>query len=252
MKIINFAVVIVLFLAGCQSTPKTSMPTYRMNSPEVSSTPLTVNFSTGIASATEVSLTDEDSSADSSETELFVRASIVAIDGLKIIASSADNGDSTGSVTALYQFSGLKREQADAGNFSQAFSLGYVFSSGNGSYLSLTNEQNNWQQDTGLIDLAWILGYRITPQLITYGGPFVQWGKAEVVNSINITDTTPLEQNSLSDDDYNGHLLGMNLAVEYRFNFGLGLTGEFVASQSKWKNSSVTDNGINIKIDYQF
>ncbi len=257
MKNISVAVIILSFLSGCESTPQTVMPTYRLNSPEVSSVPLAVNISSGVGSISEVNLTESDkvSSENVNDSALFFRASIVAVEGLKIIASGAANHDEVASVTALYQFYGLNADKTVAGNVSQALSLAYVSSSGRGSYGSLTpqvtaeDKSVNWEQDTDIIDVAWILGYRISPELLTYGGPFYQWGKAKVRNALE-SGSNKLE--SYSKEEHNGNLLGANLALEYRFNFGLGLTGEVVFSKAKWSDSTITESSFNFKIDYQF
>jgi len=245
-------IIIALFLVGCESTPQTAMPTYRMNSPEVNSEPLAVNIASGIGSMSKINLTNDNNSNsdDGNEAVLFIRASVVAVDGLKLIASGASNDGDTSSVTALYQFYGLKADQSVEGNFSQAVSLGYILSPDEGSYQSSAESSNtSWQQKTNIVDLAWIMGYRLTPQLLTYGGPFVQWANTKVKSSINSEED---ELNRSFNKDYSGNLFGVNLALEYRFIFGLGLTGEVVLSKVNWSNSSFIDNGFNVKIDYQF
>lgn len=257
MKNLYLAMVSLMLLVGCKSTPNTAMPTYRLNSPEVSSSPWTLNIASGIGSLSGVYLVnDSNSSKNENDSTLFIQVSVVPLEGLKIVASNASNfDDEITSITALYQFYGLNADKTVVGNFSQAMSLGYTAGFKNSSYSNLSSQSSSefnnvkWDQDTDIIDIAWILGYRINPSLLIYGGPFFQKGKAKVKNSIEDSDENILDT---SNEKHKGNLLGSNLALEYRFSFGLGLTGEVVHSKAKWSNSTITDNSLNFKIDYQF
>jgi len=249
-------IITLLFLAGCESTPKTTMPTYRLHNPEVNST-FSASIATGIGSVSTVAIngnqktnSNEDNESD---TDLFIKASIVAIEGLKVSFFGDIGGSDNGGIMALYQFYGLNADKSVEGNVSQAFSLGYINNDGIGFYdlpSSSPYTRSNWEQDTKIIDFAWVSGYRINPDLIVYGGPFFQWGKSNVMEVLSSSSETI--EDLVSNQNNKGNLYGANIALEYRFKSGLGLTGEVVYSKAEWSKSTVDDASLNFKVDYQF
>ena len=103
---------------------------------------------------------------------------------------------------------------------------------------------SNWDHDTSIYDGAWVLGYKLTEYNIIYGGPFYQWGSLNGYKSI-----TDVSEESI---DSNGYMMGANIAIEHRFSFGLGLTGEVIYSTLRWNEFQENSTWFNVKMDYQF
>jgi hypothetical protein len=251
-------IITLLFLAGCQSTPQTTMPTYRLNSPEVNSTALKIKIGGGTGNESSINLNtykegdlvDINSNTVNNLTP-FAQVSIVAVKGLKFVVS-----DDTGlGIKALYQFYGLNADNTVEGNFSQALSLGYLTNDDQGDY-DLDYDSlypyydSHWKQKTKIIDFAWISGYRINADFLIYGGPFFQRGKSKVTETLSAL-TNEVDK-IVSKKQHKGNLYGANIAFEYRLNFGLGFTGEVVYSKAEWSKSTINGASFNFKVDYQF
>jgi len=230
-------------LSGCNSTPKASMSTLRLNNPEVNSKPLKVNLAVGHGSRSEIYLEDENT--DSDDINVFARASVSISNGWQV--SIQDESDEAYSVAVQYQFYGDNADKADRGNFSQAIRLGYEGKvSGRGD--KDTNLENNtyWEHKTNIFDISWILGYRFNKNLIMYGGPFYYNG------SLKGQYKPELEQSQIIELDEDGKQYGANVAIEYRFNNGIGLSGEFIVTEASWGDYSHGSSNANFKFDYQF
>ena len=264
------------------------MSNMRFDNPEVSSKPLKVNLATGFSSRTILEIesrTANDLSTDDDGTEIndYVRGSITAAEGIEI--SITRDSDQATHLGVKYQFYGEHSDKSNKGNFSQAITLGYEQNSSTDSYASLNSvaptectelictfsrEEANtyWEHDANIYDIAWVLGYKLSEKSIIYGGPFYQWGNINGYKGINtqyITQEYPnseageftTQESSYSKDiqlklDSSGYMLGANLAVEHRFSFGLGFAAEVVVSKMSWDKYSISDTGINLKMDYQF
>lgn len=240
-----FLVAPLLGLVGCGSTVDVSMNQSRLESPEVNAKPLTFNISAGQNTRHQIEFDENNSDNDSVDLSLFLKGSVTAAEGLELYVK-----DSSRSVIHLgmkYQFWGDHRESSDKGNFSQAISIGYEtkFSDGGSkeAVQSDFGDYSYWQSDTKIYDVAWILGYRFNKHVMVYGGPFYQQGKME------------LSSERQSDDIYdgsNGKQLGLSFATEFRFSFGLSITGELAYTDTEWANYSESAPSYSVKFDYQF
>jgi len=247
-----------ILLSACSNNPVTvSMSTTRFDNPEVSSEPFKVNLALGHGGRTELAIENPSDYYDDNGTEVygFARGNITAAKGLEISVRSDD--DSATRVGLKYQFYGAHTEESIKGNISQAFTLGLERNSTSeqgsdyrkGSceaiyYCESIYDASNWQHDTDIYDIAWVVGYRFAARDIIYGGPFYQWGDLQGYKTIaNISNKT------LSSD---GDMIGANIAIEHRFSFGMGVAGELVYSKLSWGPYRETDASFNFKIDYQF
>ncbi|MCP4992152.1 MAG: hypothetical protein GY928_40720 [Colwellia sp.] len=242
-----------ILLSACSSNPVTvSMSTTRFDNPEVSSEPLKVNLTLGHGGRTILTVEDDPYNYDGTEVYGFARGNITAAKGLEISVRSDE--DSATRVGLKYQFHGEHTEQSTIGNLSQAFTLGYErnTTSEQSSFYSNCDtlscepiyELGIWEHDTDVYDIAWVVGYRFAARDIIYGGPFYQWGTLKGYKNIPNTSTEQLESD--------GNMIGVNIAIEHRFSFGMGLAGEIVYSKLNWENYGQTDASFNFKIDYQF
>lgn len=239
-----------ILISACSSNPvSVSMSTTRFDSPEVSSEPLRVNLAAGIGSRTTVVIEEKynDNAYDGSELYDIYRGNITAAKGLEV--SLRGDGDSATRIGVKYQFYGAHTEQSIKGNIAQAFTLGYEKNSTSkqhleDSYSDYSTNNGDWEHDTNVYDIAWVIGYRFAKRDIIYGGPFYQWGQLNGYKTI--PDEAQIKLNS------DGHMIGANIVIEHRFSFGMGLAGEVVYANLNWDNYSHTDTSFNFKIDYQF
>ena len=250
--------ILSILLSACSTNPvSVSMSTTRFDNPEVSSEPLTVNLALGHGSRTKLIIEDQGDDYDISGTNLYgyYRGNITAAKGLEISLRGDD--DSATRIGIKYQFYGAHTEQSTKGNLSQAFTLGYernttskqdyiggYYSDCDDYYCDYISETGNWQHDTNVYDIAWVVGYKFAARDIIYGGPFYQWGQLSGDKTITNATTQQLKSD--------GYMIGANIAIEHRFSFGMGLAGEIVYANLDWGNYSQNDTSFNFKIDYQF
>ncbi|WP_171045744.1 hypothetical protein, partial [Pseudoalteromonas rubra] len=67
-----------------------------------------------------------------------------------------------------YQFYGKHREHAQSGDWSHAVRFGFVTNNDDGN-TGNENSYRHWRLDKQLLDVSFISGYRISPQLLVYG-----------------------------------------------------------------------------------
>jgi hypothetical protein len=250
--LLSLTVASTMIFTGCTNlAPKVHLNAYRLENPEVVSKPLKVNLAAGIVTVNQltVQVTDEENYA-SYTLDSMVNLGVSLAKGLQFSLS-----DSPGSyrLSAKYQFYGNHADLATKGNFSQAFSLGYANTDtsdeeplpGNDRYSG--GEYLNWELATHTIDVAWILGYRITHNFMVYGGPFYGYS---VAKGTRFKNSAAFEKAL----DLSGHMAGANVAFEYRFDMGLALSLEALTYNNRWEGGeySFSDATLNFKIDYQF
>ncbi|NRB40591.1 MAG: hypothetical protein HRU20_19340 [Pseudomonadales bacterium] len=228
-----------LFVAACSLPPKVSMSTTRLINPEVHSEPLKVNLSAGSSTRSVITLAEAETHKDNFY--VYVKAGVTVADGLEIALQ--DEGSGAVSVAGKYQFAGDRADKAEQGNFSQALSLGYERNSN--QHNNVADQGDYWKHKTGIYDVGWILGYRVSPTTIVYGGPFYQWGDLSGEQGLG-------GDNGVIPLAYDGRMLGASIAVEYRLKVGIGFAGEFVLADTQWENYSNTSTHYNFKVDYQF
>lgn len=241
---------IVLLLSACNTYNPVivSVSNHRLDNPEVNSKPLKLNLALGASSKTTLTVEEDSSDDDGAGLHLYAQGSITAGKGVEISIRLDDQSSTHFGIK--YQFYGENADKSSPGNFSQAFTLGYDtnntndFSECNSSSCTASESTFSWDHDTSIYDGAWILGYKLTEYNIVYGGPFYQWGSLNGYKSSS--------NGSQEEIDSNGEMIGANLAIEHRFQGGLGLTGEVVYSTLRWNEFSEDSTGVNFKIDYQF
>lgn len=239
-KYLSTFIPFAFILVGCSTAPpKVSMSTVRLSSPEVHSEPLKANVSTGMNTRVVTTFTETGSHHESEF--FYIQGGVTVADGIEVSLKNELSGAT--SFAAKYQFSGARSNHAEEGNFSQALSVGYEGNSNSES--SGRDQEDYWKHKSNIYDVAWILGYRLSSATIVYGGPFYQWGGLHGEQRRG-ADSEITELNS------DGKMLGANLAVEYRFNSGIGLAGELVISEAQWDELSHRSSNFNFKVDYYF
>ncbi|ALO36428.1 hypothetical protein CMT41_18025 [Colwellia sp. MT41] len=241
----------VLFLAGCSNGGVyVSLSNTRLDNPEVSSKPLQVNLAWSNGNRKYLMIEKIAEGDYGNEGTGFVRASITTIPGLAL--SVNDGAGSVLHFAAKYQFYGQYSDQSKTGNISQAITLGYEKKNTKGTsttgiqsdYGYTYDDDSSWQHNTGIYDVAWIVGYKLSPHNIIYGGPFYQWGTLK--GSKNFSSGVSKNLNS------NGSSIGANIAIEHRFTYGLGVGAELLYSSSNWAGYHSSDSAFNFKVDFQF
>ncbi|MEW6993500.1 hypothetical protein AADZ84_04415 [Colwelliaceae bacterium MEBiC 14330] len=251
-QLLCFVVLSTFLFTGCTTiAPKVHLDSYRLENPEVASTALKVNIATGLV--TETQLTVQDTTGDNddgADINLLGQLGMTVAKGLQFTLS---NTSSMARLSAKYQFYGNNADLATQGNFSQAISLGYANGETSneelmpGAYESDAQNYFAWDLETHTIDVAWILGYRITHNFMIYGGPFVGYSMSK---GTRFKDSPQFEKTL----NLSGYMPGANLAFEYRFDMGLALSLEALTYENRWEGGkySFSDSVLNFKIDYQF
>jgi hypothetical protein len=178
-------------------------------------------------------------------------------------------------ISVKYQFYGDTGDKATKGNYSQAVSVGLAAydDSASGLFTERTNTTNedgaeielttftDYDQDTYTLDVAWIHGYRLNDNFMFYGGPFFIHGKldGDLVNRTTVTMEPSTGSTPLSDGnqtrtnlDSTGNMLGINVAGEYEFDFGMFVTLEVALSRLDWDGAKATDTSVALQFGYHF
>ncbi len=257
IPVLSVAIISSLFLTGCNSTPKVFLSTHRLENPEVASKPLKVNISSGIVTDSIVTVQEtDDEPSDGNDLNLMANIGMTFAKGLQF---SLTRSHETYRLSGKYQFWGENSDKATKGNFSQAISLGYIrrdveeeegnpeLDGKNLSQVPVEERSSTWQHRTNTIDIAWVLGYRLSHNFMIYGGPFYS---SSALNGVRYKGYTEYEK----DLDLHGYMTGANLALEYRFDNGLALISEVLIFDNKWESDTYSYSGdaFNFKIDYQF
>lgn len=267
-------VLLLLVLSGCSvnTPPHTSLSLVRFESPELSAKPLSVQLNQGLSEDRVVTLSNNQqsqvsygcsqpdwTSADGScEHEYaFLRGSLAVAKGLEVAYTKhADHR-----ISVKHQFAGQHRESAAEGNWSQAVVVGYswqqndydratfdlLHSSSPDIYLT----HSRWEQKTTGYDIGYVLGYRVSPRLLIYGGPYLYKGKLKGEQFLTLTENNS-ETELIIDLDSTGRKLGLNLALQFNFGKYFVLQTEVVSSRLTWANVNKQANQINIMAGVQF
>ena len=155
------------------------------------------------------------------------------------------------------------------GNFSQAVSFGYSRHSDNdvlitegeyrplfGSDVLTYSRQSIYDQETEVFDLAWIFGYRAHKRGLIYGGPFLILGDLSGQEMLELTVTDEAGEITSRQDtlnlDSDGKLYGVNLAYEYKWDFGMLITAEVSWAKFTWQDNSNSDASVGFIVGYTF
>ncbi len=233
----------------------------RFQNPEVNSKPFNVKVNISTASRSVVVLSDLQSDllsrreqADNDdcpscyeptavtnennvEGDLRIEGSVSAGKGFEVTVSGVDSNK----VSLKYQFYGAHEDQSDTGNISQAIAIGYESFEDSNSHIT-------WKTETKTYDIAYIIGKRLSKQTIAYGGPFLQIADAQGDGHLNYR----IQPDYLFSYGVDGHMLGANLAIEQRFNYGFGWGIEGIITKSIWGNDEHIGGGLHLRFGYQF
>ena len=267
-------VLLLLVLSGCSvnTPPHTSLSLVRFESPELSAKPLSVQLNQGLSEDRVVTLSNNQesqvsygcsqpdwTSADGSceQEYVFLRGSLAVAKGLEVAYTKhADHR-----ISVKHQFAGQHRENADEGNWSQAVVVGYSWQQND--YDRATFDQlhspspdiylthSRWEQKTTGYDIGYVLGYRVSPRLLIYGGPYLYKGKLKGEQFLTLTENNS-ETELIIDLDSTGRKLGLNLALQFNFGKYFVLQTEVVSSRLTWANVNKQANQINIMAGVQF
>ncbi len=251
-QLLYLVLISTILFTGCANLapPKVYFNAYRLENPEVVSKPFKVNIATGVVATNQLTVPDTYEGAQETDiaNEDEVDTSFLGELGMTLgkgIQLSLSGNESVSRYSAKYQFYGNNADLATQGNFSQAISLGY--SDSKKSNEEFSQDYFAWEMSTHTVDIAWILGYRMTHNFMVYGGPFYGYG---VAKGTRYKDSAEFKKAL----DLSGRMTGANLAFEYRFDRGLALSLEALTYNNRWKGGkyNLSDSVLNFKIDYQF
>lgn len=261
MKIEITALLGIVMVTGCRSTVEVNPQHYRMERPEVSTEPLQTNLGAGYVAGRAVAL--EDSQASGHSGSLLGRLGISLGRGFEVGVSSTLMD--TTRYSGKYQFWGDGADRADAGNWSQAVSLSLEQSDSSGTQVERAStlwpattdpikSSTRWDAELLLYDAAWIIGYRPHARWLWYGGPYLRFGRVAVDWRQEAGSEVKAVMRQVE-----GRIWGANLALEYRLQWGLGMTVEAVYADrtfdSFWTGlPKQRDRGVewNLLLDYRF
>ena len=277
----------MLIITACNST-STSLSTVRLDRPEVSSQKYDTRMNMGFGGRASVELTESnivtyslgDAIIDSSESvsfnpsaefvdaEAYANISTTVAPRIEISLSTIDDAK----FAIKYQFYGDTSDTAKAGNYSQAISLGLARFSDDGTRVfdgfspevdesgerAFRRLNQDFEQETYSIDIAWINGYRAGSNFLIYGGPYLVHGRLSgnelstftSGNNEDLSDGTVMTNNVSLDS--NGTMIGANLALEYEFDFGLFFTIESTWSRIDWEGATNDTSYYSFNFGYHF
>ncbi|MDK1288686.1 outer membrane beta-barrel protein [Pseudoalteromonas umbrosa] len=244
----------LIVLTGCQSTPPEADPgSARFNSPEVHSQPFKLKLSLGTDKGRTIPI--EGAPLDSNNSESFASAEMSLGGGF----SAKHQSGKADKWSIKYQISGQYAETAQAGNISHAIALGYLSDQESGLVENSSNNspatRKDWKLDHDLIDVSWITGYRLSDELLVYGGAFYQFGEIDGAYYRTVSDgcsESHASECTLSHFSDDGSTYGLSLSIEYAINKHLSYSVEAIRSHSNWFNRKEKDTLVNGKVTYQF
>lgn len=269
----------VMAVTGCSvnNPPYTSMSLVRMESPELSAKPLSVQLHTGYAEERQFTLTTDaeqqvsygcsifsSSNPDSSTSnrcktrDAIYRAGLAVAPGLELGYTRHANHRAS----AKYQFAGQHRETASTGNWSQALVVGYQWQQQDfdGEVNFSTDEfvphftsYSEWQQKTTGYDIGYVVGYRMNPSLLVYGGPYLYKGNLKGEQILTFRDALGSHSETLDFDlNSSGRQAGANVALQFNFGQYFVLQTELVYSQLRWEDARKNATQANLMLGVQF
>ncbi|MCF6439996.1 hypothetical protein L1077_11180 [Pseudoalteromonas luteoviolacea] len=241
----------LFILAGCNSTPEADTGSVRLDSPEVHSEPFHFKLALGLDKGQPIP--KGDAPLGSNDTGLFINAETTLGGGF---SAKYQIGKAI-KATLKYQLFGQHAETAQTGNISHAVTLGYLTDTETGLETKYPNKytpelDKDWKLTQDLIDIAWITGYRLSPDALLYGSIFYQTGDIDgaYYNTRCKDNYAPECAQSYFIDD--GSAFGLSISLEYAFTkYFLGSI-EAVHSRSNWFNRNEDDTLVNGKLTFQF
>ncbi|WP_333607547.1 hypothetical protein [Arsukibacterium sp.] len=275
-----FTLLVVIGISGCSvnNPPYTSMSLMRFESPELSEKPLTTQLHFSVSEERQFTLSNNaepevtygcsyrpasatrPATYNQCKQEYNVyRGAVAVAPGLEFTYTK----HATHRVSVKHQFAGQYREAAGSGNWSQAVVAGYnwqqadfadelrfeLISPTGGSSNGV--QTNSWQQKTTGYDIGYVLGYRASPSLLIYGGPYLYKGalKGEQILTIAVDNG---QTQRIFDLKSSGQQLGANLALQFNLGQHFILQTELVSSQLRWQDAKKTASQFNVMVGVQF
>ena len=241
-------------LSGCSNVPYMEHYMSRTDSPEITNEPLKVKAALVGNKMLHIPVNSQDSIDPVINVDLKVDVSL-----FKGLEASITTGDES-SYKLKYQWLGAPANTAEAGNVSFTTSIGA---------LKYKNKdaapagEPGWSVDQTMLDVAVILGVRMSNEALLYGSIFHQFGDAK-------TTITPRAYNPNTVMDWNHHCedfsdqcvgntfevenkaTGFNLAVEYQTTKSTSVTAEYISIDGEWFGRKHKDSSITLKLEYQF
>ncbi|MBY6094530.1 hypothetical protein [Ferrimonas balearica] len=246
--------VLMLLLNACTTVVTVTPQHYRMDRPEVDSRSFRPNLALGVATS-ETTVLEENRDSGGNSLYPLGRVGLSLGHGTEFSVAMVDNAMR---YAAKWQFRGQRAEQSEVGNWSQALSLAVELSDTEDAvscnHWCAQPRETAWNADLTLYDLAWIFGYRPERGWLLYGGPYYRVGK--VAGHWHHKEGDVVTERPIRSD---GEIYGANLALEYRFGFGLGLTVEGIYANTRFDSfregeprQSQSDAFLNFLVDYHF
>ncbi|MCG7546559.1 hypothetical protein [Pseudoalteromonas sp. Of7M-16] len=255
MKKCAAALASTLVLTGCFTTPPESdIGSVRFDNPEVHGQPLNVKMAIGLDEGQPITISDASRESDDIDGYASLEVSLGGGFAAKVQTGKALK------TTLIYQFSGQHAESAQTGNVSHAITLAYLSDEETGKYFraadkSYKDDRSDWKLDHDLIDIAWVSGYRLSPEALLYGSIFYQTGEIDgayyssIFTRCDGKHAPECEVGTFEDD---GSAYGLSVSFEYAFtNHFLGSL-ELVHSRSNWFDRNEDDTLANVNLIYQF
>lgn len=243
----SFALIASSLLSACSTPPAVHSHLARFDAPEVANTPFIINYKLGTNKTNVIPRDTGEPIHD--EEDLYLGADISLSHGFEFNAEVSPSSPTFG-YGLKYQLSGESREEAKPGNVSHAISVAY-HASGNGE--GNDDQGNHYSQSLTLYDIAWISGYRLTPQWLLYGSLFYQHGNLAV--SYNPDDhRSHCQQNCLSGTLYEqtSSNYGLSLSTEYQPFQYVFVTLEGTYLHADWYNRDESELALNAAVTIQF
>ncbi|WP_125779151.1 hypothetical protein [Pseudoalteromonas rubra] len=246
-KTTPLALTTTLLLSACSTPPAVHSHLARFDAPEVADTPLVINYKLG---TNKTNVIPKDTSAPiHDEEDLYLGADISLSHGFEFNFEVSPQAPTIG-YGLKYQLSGDSRENARPGNVSHAITLAY-HASANGE--GNDGQGNLYTQSLALYDIAWISGYRLTPQWLIYGSLFYQHGNLDISYNPEhhrshcqpacLTGTL-YEQTSSN--------YGLSLSTEYQPFQYVFVTLEGTYLHADWYNRDKSELALNAALTVQF
>lgn len=250
MKRTIITILTISALAGCNSTPHINTHLARFQNPEISKEPFQFDLSLGTDNTVKTSMNPvKDSDID---TKIRVSGSLALGGGFELEVNEK--------ASLRYQFSGEHREQAVAGNISQAVSIGYG-KDANSNEFGYEEELNGrlYKLDVNYLDVAWNVGYRYSPEWLFYGSVFAKQGRSKISYysaidySVNSSCTEKFANACLLERmTDSGKVYGITAAAEYALTSKWALEVEGVLSHVNWFDKGENVTTLNANIKYRF
>lgn len=175
MKSYVFILSLVLILSGCAIT--VNIPVNRFDSPETTGKLGRVKVAASGGGTDEVTLTPDYTATPPNTTSPYLDTGVFArvTGGVGLLDNLDVELRNFSEFWAKYEIFGDSRLNAQAGNFALAVTVGAGYGQNSSTNSNtIRNLQGNVSQSEYWGDAALVLGYRLSPMFLFYGGPFAR------------------------------------------------------------------------------